>query len=436
MNKLAEELNDVLKEHSPHVMEMLSNFGKEIYFPKGILHQGAEAKQKAKKYNATIGIAIEHGEAMHLPCIKKHVPALKADEMFTYAPVQGVAELRKAWLAKLLDENPEMKGKAISQPIVTSAIAHGLSTVAELFVNPGDPLIVPDQYWDNYPLTFCVRNRANLFTYNTFTPDKGFDVNAMEASIMKRGKKKGKAILILNFPNNPTGYSPTRKEAEEIAAAIKRCSEAGINLVVMHDDAYFGLVFEDNAMRESLFGLTANLHERVLAIKLCGATKEEYVWGFRTGFITYGVKSNNTEAVYGALEKKTMGSIRVSISNCSMLSQTLVLKALLDPDFKKERAEKYEIMKGRAHKVREVLKDARFVDYWEPYPFNAGYFMCIRLKKIESEKLRTHLLDKYGVGTISTARNDLRIAFSSIEKEQVLDLFECIYNAAKDLSQG
>lgn len=434
MHALAEELNKVLRDQSPHVFEMLSDFGREIYFPKGILHQGAEAKQKAKKYNATIGVAIEKGECMHLPCIKKYVPGLKADEMFAYAPPQGVPDLRKAWMAKLLDENPEMKGKTVSLPIVTAAIAHGLSTVAELFVNPGDALIVPDQYWDNYPLTFCVRNRAELSTYNTFTPQGGFDVAAMEAAIMKHGKAKGKAVLILNFPNNPTGYSPTPREGEAMAAGLKRCAEAGINLVVLHDDAYFGLVFEESAMKESLFGLTANLHERILAIKLCGATKEEYVWGFRTGFITYGVKSGNPEAVYGALEKKTMGSIRVAVSNCSMLSQTLVLKALLDPDFKKERAQKFEVMKNRAHAVRDVLKDKRFAEVWDAYPFNAGYFMCIKLKKVGSEKLRTHLLDKYGVGTISTAETDLRIAFSSLEKEQIADLFECIYQGAKDLS--
>jgi hypothetical protein len=91
-------------------------------------------------------------------------------------------------------------------------------------------------------------------------------------------------------------------------------------------------------------------------------------------------------------------------------------------------------MKGRAMAVKEALKNKKYESVWEPYPFNAGYFMCIKLKNVGSEKLRSHLLDKYGVGTISTAETDLRIAFSSIEKEQAADLFECIYNGAKDLS--
>jgi len=68
-------------------------------------------------------------------------------------------------------------------------------------------------------------------------------------------------------------------------AAIKEVAEAGCNIVAITDDAYFGLFYEDS-LKESLFGKLANLHPRILAVKLDGATKEEFVWGFRTGFIT------------------------------------------------------------------------------------------------------------------------------------------------------
>ena len=41
-------------------------------------------------------------------------------------------------------------------------------------------------------------------------------------------------------------------------------------------------------MTESLFGLLANLHPNLLAVKLDGATKELFVWGLRCGFVTFG----------------------------------------------------------------------------------------------------------------------------------------------------
>jgi hypothetical protein len=70
---LARELNERLAKAAPEVFEMLSALGRRLYFPKGILTQGAEAKQKAHKLNATIGIATEHGAPMHLPSIAAHL---------------------------------------------------------------------------------------------------------------------------------------------------------------------------------------------------------------------------------------------------------------------------------------------------------------------------------------------------------------------------
>ncbi|MCK9906503.1 aminotransferase class I/II-fold pyridoxal phosphate-dependent enzyme, partial [Frankia sp. Cpl3] len=110
---------------------------------------------------------------------------------------------------------------------------------------------------------------------------------------------------------NPTGYTPGAEEGKEIVAAIKAGADAGINVVAVTDDAYFALFFEDS-MHESLFGALSNLHPRVLAVKVDGATKEEYVWGFRVGFITY---SSTSEALLAALEQKTMGIIRSTISS-------------------------------------------------------------------------------------------------------------------------
>ncbi|EHL79376.1 hypothetical protein HMPREF1015_01257 [Bacillus smithii 7_3_47FAA] len=92
-------------------------------------------------------------------------------------------------------------------------------------------------------------------------------------------------------------------------------------------------------------------------------------------------------------------------------------------------------MKKRANKVKEILlNNEKYNEVWSFYPFNSGYFMCLKLKNIDAEKLRIHLLENYGVGTVSINSTDLRIAFSCVEEDQLEDLFELIYQAAKDLS--
>ncbi|UCF57042.1 MAG: aminotransferase class I/II-fold pyridoxal phosphate-dependent enzyme, partial [Deltaproteobacteria bacterium] len=173
---------------------------------------------------------------------------------------------------------------------------------------------------------------------------------------------------------------------------------------------------------------------RLLTIKLDGATKENYVWGLRVGFITYGACLDGEHGpVYDALEKKTAGAVRGSISNASHLGQSIILRSLQADTYAAEKDEKFRIMKERALEVKRVLANSKYDRAWEVYPFNSGYFMCLRLKSVEAETLRVHLLEKYGVGLISLGKSDLRVAFSCIEKEEVQALFDTIFEGVREL---
>lgn len=434
MNPLAQELNDQISQHNPFVLDMLSDLGKNLFFPKGILTQSAEAKEKAHRFNATIGIATEDQGPMFLQCIQDKLSNFDPKDIYPYAPPAGKPELRSLWREKMLRENPSLQGKHFSNPIVTNALTHGLSIVADLFLDEGDHLILPDMLWGNYNLTFVTRRGAVVKKFPTFTSDRGYNVAAFKAILENSATEKGKVVVLLNFPNNPSGYTPTVSEGEAIVTAIRETAESGCNVVAVTDDAYFGLFYEDS-MQESLYGKLANLHPRVLSVKLDGATKEEYVWGFRTGFITFADGSDHeNEPVITALEKKTMGIIRATISNCPHPSQTFVIEALRSPDFLTQKEEKFNTMKGRALKVKEVLDSDKYEAAWEYYPFNSGYFMCLKLKTVDAEQLRVHLLEKYGVGTISIGSTDLRIAFSCIAEEDVQELFDTIHAGVTDLA--
>ncbi|CAM3045954.1 aminotransferase class I/II-fold pyridoxal phosphate-dependent enzyme [Paenibacillus sediminis] len=432
MNPLAGQLNESIKTGNAHVYDMLSTLGKEIYFPKeGILSQSAEASAHAKKFNATIGIATEDGAPMHLEVIQQSLSAFKPQDLYPYAPPAGKPELRKAWRSKMVKENPSLENKKFSNPIVTNALTHGLSIVADLFVDEGDVVIYPDKNWENYELTFGIRRHAEIVNYPLFTEDMKFNSRGLREALLAQ-RHKGKAVVILNFPNNPTGYTPGVQEGQEIVAAIEEAAEAGINVVVVTDDAYFGLFFDDS-LRESLFGKLVGLHPRILPIKVDGATKEEYVWGFRVGFITFAAEQDE---VMNALEQKTLGIIRATISSGAHPSQTFVLRALQSPEFESQKEEKFAIMKGRANKVKSLLDSGKYGDVWEYYPFNSGYFMCLKLKTVDAETLRQHLIHKYGVGTIALGEHDLRVAFSCIEEEYLEELYDLIYQGVLDIQQG
>ncbi|MBW2981138.1 aminotransferase class I/II-fold pyridoxal phosphate-dependent enzyme [Candidatus Woesearchaeota archaeon] len=427
LNPQAEELNEIIKKNNPVVLELLSEKGKAIYFPKkGILAQAADAK--GKKINATIGIGLdEDGTPLRLNSIADNVK-LNPKDIFPYAPSFGKPELRKVWREMIYKKNPSLKAE-ISTPVTTNALTHGLSMCAYLFADQGDKIILPDLFWGNYKLILIRGYGVELDAFPTFK-DKGFNLEGLKE---KLSQGTGKKILLLNFPNNPSGYTPTEEEAKEIANIIKESAEAGNKIVVLIDDAYFGLVYKEGVFKESIFIYLADMHENILAVKVDGATKEDYVWGFRTGFLTFASKGGNEE-LYKALESKTAGAVRGNISNAPHISQSLVLNAFTSETYKQEKQEKYNLLKERFNIVAKVLEENKdYENYFKALPFNSGYFMCIRLNEgIDGEQVRQLLLEKYDTGVIAM-KDILRIAFSSTKKELIPELFQNIYNACKEI---
>jgi aspartate/methionine/tyrosine aminotransferase len=432
LNPLAQAANEALEKDCPVVFSMLSARGKRFFFPaKGILAQSGEAAQKAKTANATIGIATEKGVPVHLACVNKYFQGLTPNEIYSYAPSQGKADIRTAWAKKQRQETPSLGDHPTSNPVVTNALTHGLGLVGDLFLDPGDPVLTPDLMWENYNLNWETRLEAQ-FNYFPFFDEKlsGFNLAGFTASLAKfRGKK---LVVSLNFPNNPSGYTPTKPEMEGIAKALTAEAEAGTRLIVCVDDAYYGMFFDDRCERESIFGRLAKASSNLLAIKVDGATKEEFVWGLRVGFVTFATK-NGTPAAYKALEDKTAGLIRAYVSNISNPGQSIVLKALNDPDFRKQQAEKVAILRSRAAIAQTESRKAEYADCWDVYPFNSGYFMCVRLKGADADAVRGRALEEHAVGTIALGKSELRIAFSSCEAEQIPLVFAAVAKATRSV---
>jgi aspartate/methionine/tyrosine aminotransferase len=347
---------------------------------------------------------------------------------FLYAGSFGLPDLREAWKRLQVKKNPSMEGVLCSVPVVTNALTHGLRITAELFASRGDRVVVPDLYWDNYSLIFEEACGVKLQTFGMFKGG-GFDAAAMQTALMAPG---GKKILILNFPNNPTGYTATLADATRIVRAVEAAAESGQKIVVVLDDAYFGLVYEDGVHGESLFAEFASLHENVMAVKLDGCTKEDYVWGLRVGFITFAFKGATQEQLK-ALEAKAAGNVRSCVSNVSSVGQHMALAALSDKSYGAQKGEKYAALKARYEKVRCILAEhPEYADAFEAMPFNSGYFMCVKPLGVDAEKVRKLLVEKYSTGTIVLS-GLIRIAFSTVPLEKLPALFANVAAAVRDL---
>ena len=195
MNPIAQELNKIINGSNPYIFEMLSDMGRELFFPKGILSQSAEAKQKADKINATIGIAKEGGKVLSLSSITKYIQGIEPDDYLPYAPSFGIPELRKRWKESLYKKNPSLGSKQISLPVVTSGITHGVSILSDMWINPDDVIVLPDMMWGNYNMTFCVRNKARIINYKAYDEKlTRFNLESFEKIILEQAEKMIKLL--------------------------------------------------------------------------------------------------------------------------------------------------------------------------------------------------------------------------------------------------
>lgn len=429
INPLAQELNDALKGTTPG--ELLSDVGTRLYFPKGIIAQSAEAKKLGKTANGTIGTTVVEGKPIMLPSIKKYVPDLTSSELVGYAPTAGNPDLRAMWKESIIRKNPLLKDKKFSLPVVVPGLTAGISYLADLFLDETKPLVAADPSWDNYVLITEARRNAKFVQFKMFKDGK-FNIEGLKETMQKQAES-GSVRILLNFPQNPSGYSPTSGEAKQLVSIVKEIAEKGAKVMVWCDDAYFGLNYEDNIEKQSLFAYLCDLHENVLAAKIDGPTKEDFAWGFRTGFITFGCKGLS-DAQYEALEKKLMAAIRSSVSCAATPSQSLILKAASDGKLEEEKAEFRKILERRYKLVRDFVSthESKFI---KPLPFNSGYFMSFDTMSIDAEKLRQKLLNDRGIGTISIDVKTLRVAFSSLDEEKINIVYQAIYDIADELGK-
>lgn len=407
----AATLNAILERDLPAAARCLSPLGRRAVFPRGIPYQASAASKT--DINATIGQLTDgRGAPMPLPAMAGVLDALPARDAFLYAPVEGPAALRKAWL----DRQKRLAGfdAAVASPVVAHGLTHALSIVAELFADEDTDVVLPAPCWENYDLLFTLHAGARFLTYPFFEGDR-FNVDGLAAALERVRKK---AIIVLNFPGNPTGYMPTPEEARQIVDVLTSWRGPG---VVVLDDAYQGWVYEDDLQPRSLFWELVERAdpERLLPIKVDGATKELLFFSSRVGFLTTPA-TGDAEA---AMLSKIKFVIRGTVGCASGPAMALVSRTLADPDLDTVFEARRQTLAGRYRALKAALADLS-TDALVPYPFNSAFFALLQVRPgLDAETLRRRLVDEQSVGTIAfPEQNALRIAYCSIDEGTLPEL--------------
>ena len=246
-------------------MNFLSEYGRTIYNPQGIRYWTNKAKQSAR-IDATIGSAKGHEHTVFpeggtreitlcIPFIKSFFNDLDTEEIFPYTPESGTLAFRNAWKSWILrraGDDTQRLERELHLPVLTPGITAAIGMCARMFVDPGKSIIVPNKRWENYD--HVLKTILNL-TLEEFPLFEGGDFNlaGLTHSIRHVWNTQDNAVVMLNFPNNPTGYCPSIAMGTRIVESLTQlATKTSKRLTVLFDDAYESYVYDPGARQSHL----------------------------------------------------------------------------------------------------------------------------------------------------------------------------------------
>jgi aspartate aminotransferase len=201
--------------------------------------------------------------------IKKAAKQAVDDNWSRYSPVPGYADLRRAIVAKLKNENG--LDYTADEILVSNGAKQCVCNAVMALVNDGEEVIIPTPYWVSYPQMALlaggvpVHIRAGIEQNFKITPEQ------LEAAITPRTR-----MLILCSPSNPTGSVYTRDELKALAEVVLRHED----LYVLADEIYEHIIYIGHHESIAQF---PGMKERTIVIN--GVSKAYAMTGWRIGFM-------------------------------------------------------------------------------------------------------------------------------------------------------
>ena len=181
----------------------------------------------------------------------------------------GADELKQA-AARYMNQVFGVQLDAMTEVMHSIGSKAALSILPTCFINPGDVVLMTTP---GYPVFGTHAKYLGGEVYNMpLTEQNGFlpDLDAVPADIAKRAK-----VMVLNYPNNPTGACATREFFEQAVAYAKKH-----NILIVQDAAYAALRFEGSPL--SILQIAG---AKDTAIELHSLSKSFNMTGWRIGWV-------------------------------------------------------------------------------------------------------------------------------------------------------
>lgn len=186
-----------------------------------------------------------------------------------YTSNNGIPELRVE-ISNYLGRRFGLAYNPKNEVIVTVGGSEAIDLAVRALVNPGDEVIIPVPSFVCYGPIVELAHGKPVFIETTAKDDFKLTPDALRAAITPRTK-----LLVLPFPNNPTGAILTRDELEELAAVLR-----GTDIMILSDEIYAELTY---GTRHTSIATIDGMWERTVTVS--GFSKAYAMTGWRLGYL-------------------------------------------------------------------------------------------------------------------------------------------------------
>lgn len=217
-----------------------------------------------------------------------------------YTANAGIVELREA-VSRNIHKNTGVDYDPKNEIIVTVGGSEGIDISIRALINPGDEVLIVEPCFVCYAPIVSLCGGVPVSVQTTEETEFRLTPEMLREKITDRTK-----LLILPFPNNPTGAVMERKDLEAIAEVIR-----GTDILILSDEIYSSLTY--GGKHCSIIQIDG-MKERTIFVN--GFSKAYAMTGWRLGYVAgpqpiikqmlkihqYGIMSSPTISQYAAIE--------------------------------------------------------------------------------------------------------------------------------------
>ena len=222
-----------------------------------------------------------------------------------YTPNAGLSDLRRA-ICRYLKRRFDLDYQPIGQTLVTVGGSEGLDLAFRCLLEPGDEVIIPTPSFVCYGPLVSMIHGVPVYVETKVENEFRLTPEELKAAITPRTK-----VLVLPFPNNPTGGIMHREDLEALAEVLR-----DTNIMVVSDEIYAELTYGQHHV--SMANIP-DMYDRTIVIN--GFSKAYSMTGWRMGYVCgpkeiigamtklhqYGIMSAPTTSQYAAIEAMEHG---------------------------------------------------------------------------------------------------------------------------------